>query len=116
MILQVSANAADIAIPGVQCSLARMSAATCSLPVGYSPYYLVQRVSRRLPPITNIVRTYSPTCWLFIFLSITLVSLYLLAAGILGISYNGDSTNYLDQVLLPLRYQPIVSNSSWLTI
>ena len=99
-ISQVGYNEADLGPSYYACTLARSIVLDCSHPIVYSPNHWYTRPPAALPPATNLLRIYSPVCWIMIFVSIFSVSVFLL----MGKYYATGNSSYEEVVLVPFRY------------
>ena len=69
----------------------------------YGPMHWLTAKPRQLPKFTNIIQTFDTACWMLIFFSIIIISLFLVTAKCIGAGY-GVQTELTELVLIPYRY------------
>ena len=69
----------------------------------YGAMHWLTAKPRQLPKFTNIILTFDTTCWMLIFFSIIIISLFLEIAKCIGAGY-GVQTELTELVLIPYRY------------
>ena len=94
----------DIALPGdYSCYASRGEIAVCAPGLLYLPEYWYSRYPAKVPPTWNILKIFDPPSWIFIFISILLVSIIFFLSARIGTSYFGVKTVTLEIVLSPFR-------------
>ena len=63
----------------------------------------VSKPPQKLPPITNILRIFDLSSWMFILLSMITVGLALLLVSRVGTQYGGQRQDYIDIMLVSFR-------------
>ena len=81
----------------------RGKVASCAPGFGYISTYWWSRHPAKVPPTWNVVKLFDPISWLLIFLSILIVSIFLIFSARVGTSYFEIKTTHLEIVLSPFR-------------
>ena len=63
----------------------------------------VSKPPQKLPPITNILRIFDVSSWMFILLAMISVGLALLLVSRVGTLYGGQRQDYIDIMLVSFR-------------
>ena len=63
----------------------------------------VSKPPQKLPPITNILRIFDVSSWMFILLAMIAVGLALLLVSRVGTLYGGQRQDYIDIMLVSFR-------------
>ena len=100
---QVGYDKADLGVDGFGCSHARSTIVDCSHALAHSVYSWVSRAPRPLPPATNLIRIFTTNSWIAVLICIISVSVFLLAAAKLGMSYGVGTVDYVAVALVPFR-------------
>ena len=101
---QIERDEADIVTPfDYACYHGRGRVAVCAPGSQYVPQYWFSRFPQEISPAWNLVNLFTPTLWMFTFLSILSVSIFLIVSATIGSSYFGLQTFREKIILSPFR-------------
>ena len=101
---QIERDEADIATPfNYACFLERGTVGVCSPGSLYLPMYWYSKYPEPKSPVWNLVNIFTPTSWMFTFLSIISVSIFFLVSARVGATYFGLQTYREEIILSPFR-------------
>ena len=100
---QVGSNKADLGLGPFSCTQARSTVVLCSHAIKHTTTHWMTRAPQPLPPVTNILRIYSTDCWFLTFISMFIVSIFLVVAAKLGTHYGVGTDDFVDVALVPFR-------------
>ena len=101
---QIERDEADIVTPSdYACYHGRGTAAVCAPGSLYSPEYWWSKYPEKRSPAWNLVNLFTPTLWMFTFISIISVSMFFLVSARIGASYFGLQTFREEIILSPFR-------------
>ena len=91
-------------VPGnYACFQERGTVAVCAPGSIYIPSYWWSKYPGQRSPVWNLVNLFTPTLWMFTFLSILSVSIFFLVSARIGASYFGVQTFREEIILTPFR-------------
>ena len=102
-LFQVSLDYADLGVFGFKCTIHLNALADCSPPYHHSHTHWISRAPRPLLPATNLFRIFDIYSWCLIFLSIFIVSAFLVVAAKLGTHYGAGTHDMVEAALVPYK-------------
>ena len=101
---QIEKDEADIVTPtNYACYHGRGTVAICAPGTFYLPHFWFSKHPEKRSPVWNLVMIFTPTSWIFTFLSILSVSLFFFVSARIGASYFGLQTIRREVILSPFR-------------
>ena len=104
IIYQIERDDADIVTPDdYGCYHGRGTVAVCAPGSMYNPRYWWSKYPEKRSPAWNLVNLFTPTLWMFTFISIISVSMFFLVSARIGALYFGLLTFREEIILSPFR-------------
>ena len=103
---KVARNEADLGVIGFGCGHTMTAVVGCTHATQLWEYRWISRAPQEVFPYTNLLRIFTPHCWLAILCSMICVAIFFLVAANVGTLY-GAVSNYSDVVMFPFRYGTI---------
>ena len=102
-LFQVYMGHADMGVWGFVCSKTVNMYVDCSPPYIHSHIHWISRAPRPLLPASNLFRIFDIYSWCLIFLSIFIVTTFLVVAAKLGTHYGAGTHDMVEAALVPYK-------------
>ena len=100
--LQIAYNRADLGVTSFACSPDYLGYLECSTAIYSQLTYWINRAPRELSPATNLLRIFTPLCWILILGCIASIIAFLILSSRFG-HYCGLKIEHCEIPLIPLE-------------